>query len=440
MSTTRRRFTATLGFWSLVALVAGLTLGIYGFETGNSGIAGLAKAVQPLGVLWLNALQMAVVPLVVMQLLTAIAGNGNGSSVGSVGKKAFVLILVTLGTLAVASFFVSAPLVRLYSISPESVNAIRDSVLIPTSALEAADRTPTAIGDWLQSLVPTNALEAVARGELLQILFVTVIFGLAVNKLPEEQRKPLAQVFKAVSEAVLILIRWILLGTPVGVFALIVGLALGTGAEAVGLLGAYVMMSYGLMLFFTLAMYPVTALLGRVSITAFAKAAAAPQLVGLSTRSSLASMPAQIDSGQKYLGFGATTSGFTVPLCVTLLKVSSASGAPLRLLFLAHIFGVTLSFTQLLTFTITILLISFTTLGIPLGGAAFKTLPAFVAVGIPVEGVVILQAAKDIRDYGITVVNTTGQFAAATILSRGDRERKGGTELGALSVPSPAEV
>ncbi len=146
MSTTRRRFTATLGFWSLVALVAGLSLGIYGFETGSGAIAGLARGVQPLGVLWLNALQMAVVPLVVMQLLTAIAGNGNGTSVGSVGKKAFVLILVTLGTLAVASFFVSAPIVRLYSISSETVNAIRDSVLIPTSALEAADRAPAARG------------------------------------------------------------------------------------------------------------------------------------------------------------------------------------------------------------------------------------------------------------------------------------------------------
>ena len=144
----------------MVALAAGLTLGIYGFETQSEGVAGLARAVQPLGVLWLNALQMAVVPLVVMQLLTAIAGNGNGSSVGAVGKRAVVLIVALLGALSVASFFVSAPLVSLYSASPETVEAIRASVLVPTSVLEAADRVPLTIGEWVQGLVPSNALGA----------------------------------------------------------------------------------------------------------------------------------------------------------------------------------------------------------------------------------------------------------------------------------------
>ncbi len=76
---------------------------------------------------------------------------------------------------------------------------------------------------------------------------------------------------------------------------------------------------------------------------------------------------------------------------------------------------------NLILLIITILLISFTALGIPNGGAAFRTLPAYLAVGIPVEGLVILQAVKDINDYGDTLANTTGQFAAATILSRGDR-------------------
>jgi proton glutamate symport protein len=439
VTTTPRRFTATLGFWSLVALVAGLVLGIYGFETGSRGVAGLARAVQPLGVLWLNALQMAVVPLVVMQLLTAISGNGNGTSVGSTGKRTVALIVIMLSTLAVAGYFVAAPLVRLYSVSPEIVDAIRESVLIPSSALEAAGRAPPTLGEWVQGLVPSNALEALVRGDLIQILFVTVILGLAVNRLPEELRRPLAKVFRALSEAFLIVIRWILVATPVGVFALIIGLALGTGTGAVGLLGTYVLMANGVLLFFVFALYPVTAFLGKVSIAAFAKAAAAPQLIGLSTRSSLASMPAQIESGQRHLGFGATTSGFTVPLCVTALKIQTAFGNQLRLLFLAHIFGVTIGPAQFLTFSITILLISFTSLGIPNGGAAFRPLPAYLAVGIPVEGLVILQAVKDINDYGATMANTTGQMAAATILSRGDREPKRQVSQTPQVAPAPAE-
>jgi Na+/H+-dicarboxylate symporter len=380
---------------------------------------------------------MAVVPLVVMQLLTAISGNGNGSSVGTAGRRFVVLVVVMFCGLAIASFLISAPLVRLYSVSAETVQTIRESVLIPTTAMDAVSRTPATTAEWLQGLVPTNVLEAAARGDLIQILFVTVMFGLAVNRLPEEQRQPLARAFRALSEAILILVRWILLLTPVGVFALIVGFALGTGADAVGLLGAYVLMNLGVLFILVLSLYPLTAALGKVSISAFARAAAYPQLVGFSTRSSLASLPAQIERGKATLGFGPTTAGFTVPLCVAVLKVSSAIGGPLRLLFLAHVFGVTLSFSQLLTFTITILLISLTTIGIPRGGAAFRSLPAFVAVGIPVEGLVILQAVKDLRDYGITVANTTGQLAAATILSTADRapERKPTTQP--IITPSP---
>jgi Na+/H+-dicarboxylate symporter len=427
-----------MGFWSLVALVAGLGLGLYGYEAGSPGIAALARAVQPLGGIWLNALQMAVVPLVVMQLLTAISGNGNGATVGQAGRSFVVLVVVLLSALAVASFLISAPVVRLYSVSGETVQAIRDSVLIPATAMDAADRAPATMGEWLQGLVPKNILEAAARGEIIQILLVTVVFGLAVNRLPEEQRRPLARAFRAVSEAILIMIRWILLLTPLGVFALIVGLALGTGADAVGLLGVYVVMNLGIVFFLVLCLYPLTALLGKVSLSAFARAAAYPQLVGLSTRSSLASMPAQIERGKALLGFGPTTAGFTVPLCVAVIKVSTVIGGPFRLLFLAQVFGVTLTFSQLLTFTITILLISFTTLGIPNGGASFRSLPAFVAVGIPVEGLVILQAVKDMRDYGITVANTTGQLAAATILSRADREPQPQATPKPIITPSPA--
>lgn len=423
MEATKRRSSATFGLLSFIALALGLALGVFGYETGNPAVIWLAEALQPLGVLWLNALQLAVLPLVVLQLLHAICGNGNGHSLARVGRRTVLTIVLMAGGFGIASLFVSAPIVGLYSISPETVDAVRESVIIPTAA-QARTGTdfPSTLGGWLVSLVPTNIVSAALRGDLIQILLITVVFGLATNKLPEERRKPLTALFAAGADAVMVIVRWILVATPVGVFALVMGLALGTGSQAVGLLGAFVLMNQGVLLIFILALYPISVFLGRVSLKAFARAAAGPQLVAVTTRSSIASMPAQIESGKKYLGFGATTSGFVVPLLVSTLKIQSTIQNATRVLFLAHIFGVSLNFQQLGTFMVAILLISFSTLGVPSGGSAFRTLPAYVAIGIPVEGLVLLQAIKDLSDYGYTLANTTGQFSAATILSRGDRQ------------------
>jgi Na+/H+-dicarboxylate symporter len=266
-------------------------------------------------------------------------------------------------------------------------------------------------------------METAVRGDLIQILLVTVVFGLAVAKLPEERRRPLAEVFKAGAEAVLIVVRWILVATPVGVFAMVVGFALNTGSQAIGVLGSFVLLYNGVTILFILLSYPLASFLGRVGVREFARAAIQPQLVAVSTRSSIASLPAQVESGRAKLGFGPTTSGFLIPLLVSIFKLSNPTWGATRVLFLAAIFGVDLTLGQFVAFTLSFLIIGLTVVGVPNGGAAFRTLPAFVAVGIPVEGLVLLHTVRDLNDYSSTVANTTGQFAAATILSSGDRAR-----------------
>jgi Na+/H+-dicarboxylate symporter len=184
---------------------------------------------------------------------------------------------------------------------------------------------------------------------------------------------------------------------------------------------AFLVINQGIQLLVVLSLYPAAAVLGGVGLWTFAKAVAPVQLVAVSTRSSLSTMPVQIESGRKHLSFGPRTTGFLVPLCVTLFKITALVSHPARLLFLAHVFGVSLSPGQVVTFLLTILLINFGALGIPRGSIPFQTLPAYAAVGIPLEGFIILQASNDLEDYPDTVANATGMFAAATALSRGDR-------------------
>jgi Na+/H+-dicarboxylate symporter len=111
---------------------------------------------------------------------------------------------------------------------------------------------------------------------------------------------------------------------------------------------------------------------------------------------------------------------------VTVFKVQSAFINPFRFVFLAHVFGVSITFSEFVAFALTMMLISFTSLGVPNGGSSFRVLPAFLAMGIPVEGVVMTTAMKDFLDHAFTLANTSGQFAGATILSRAEREGAGG--------------
>ena len=224
--------------------------------------------------------------------------------------------------------------------------------------IERSDRRRLShSGEWLTGLIPSNVFEAFLNGQIIQVLIITIVFGLAVGQIPEESREVLAGLFSTINDALMQLVRWIRVGMPVGVFALMLGLALSTGVSAAGIVVAFIFMSQGIQLLVVLALYPVAAVMGGVSIRRFAKAVAPVQLVAVSTRSSLASMPVQVESGIKNLGFGPETTSVLVPLAVTLFKLTALTADPVRLLLLAHVFGISLTPGQIVTFLLSVLLL-----------------------------------------------------------------------------------
>jgi Na+/H+-dicarboxylate symporter len=153
----------------------------------------------------------------------------------------------------------------------------------------------------------------------------------------------------------------------------------------------------------------------------FARAAAPAQLVAASTRSSLASLPALVDGGTRALGLSEAATGFLLPLSVSTFKLNRTLSAVLKVLFLAHVFGIDIPPARMAAFIATVVILSFTALGVPGGGGAFKTLPAYLAAGVPLEGIIILEAADAIPDIFKTVLNVTGDLAVAVLLTRGER-------------------
>jgi proton glutamate symport protein len=397
---------------SLAALSAGLVLGVLGQRSGSSVIAGLAAALEPFGNIWVAALQLLVLPLVITHVLAAVVGAGDRESVGSLGGRALALFL---GLLAVAGLFTvvaAPPLIRL--LAPAAPNL---DVAVPAAAAAQASGGDASLAGWLSALVPTNIFEAAARGDLLPILLFTALFGVAVRRLDEQYRDPMRRVFQGAAEAMLTCVRWILIVTPIAVFILTLSFSLQAGGAGAQMLAAFALVVSALMLLFTALLYPLSALLGGTGITAFARAVAPAQLVAVSTRSSLASLPALVDGARTHLRLPASATSFVLPLSVSVFKLNRTISSPVKLLFLAHVYQVSITPQTMVVFVLTVMLLSFTSAGIPSGGVAFKTLPVYLAAGVPIEGVIILEAVETIPDIFKTLLNVTGDMSVATILT-----------------------
>jgi len=400
--------------WSLLALALALALGMWGHLSGAPAFATLDRILKPIGALWMAALQMAVLPLVILKLLAAIVGAPSSDSVGKLGLRTLLLFVAMLVAAGVFTLLLAPPMVALYDADPATIASLRSTVELP----EIENAAPISLSAWVTGLLPRNLFAAATRGDLFPILLFTAVFGIAVTRLPEEKRLPVATLFQGLSAAMLTVIRWILIGTPVGVFALTYPTALRAGAGAAGMLGAFIVLVSALLLLATLLLYPVTALFGRISIRRFARAVAPAQLVAVSTRSSIASLPALIEGGTEHLRLPVTATGFVLPLTVAVFKVNRTISSTAKLLFIAHLYDIPLSAQTIVAFLATVVLLSFSSVGVPDGGTAFATVPAYLAAGLPLEAVIVFEATTTIPDIFKTLLNVTGDMSAAAMLSR----------------------
>jgi Na+/H+-dicarboxylate symporter len=410
----------TITVWSLIALGLGLGLGALGHGSPAAGFSILGDVVEPLGQLWVSALQMTVLPLVVVYLLAAIVGAGGEDSLGGLGTRAVGLFIGLLVLAGIFTLVATPPLIAAAAPEPGAFAQLQATTKVPQAARDAAAAGATSVGGWIATLLPSNLFVAATRGDVLSLLLFSVLLALAIRQLRDEQRNPLQTGAESLTAALLILVRWLLVATPIGVFALSYGLGRESGLGALGVLGGLVALQCGLMVAFTLLLYPISAVLGRVSIGAFARAILPAQIVALTTRSSIASLPALVEVAHK-LRLPASATTFVLPLTVSLFKVNRTISSTSKLLFLAHVYGIPLTASTIATFVATVVVMSFSSAGLPGGGAAFKTLPAYIAAGLPIEGIVLAEAVETIPDIFKTVLNVTGDLSAATLLSRAHR-------------------
>lgn len=404
----------------LIALALGMALGIVISTAQSPALSALVPIVEPLGTLWINAIRMTVVPLVMGSIIVGVTSAPDARTIGRIGTRALVFFLVTLVVAATFSAVVTPPLMALIPLDPAAVAALRESGASAASAAsESVKKIPT-FAQWLTDLVPVNPVKAAADGAMLPLIVFSVFFGLAITRLTPDGRDLMTRFFRGISDAALTLVRWVLAAAPIGVFALAVSLAAKLGLSAAGALVGYIVVTAVVLTVFAIVfLYPLAVIGGRTRLGDFTRAAFPAQAVAFSARSSLAALPAMMESARSRLRLPEGITNFFLPLAASTFRVGGALGLTTGVVFIARLYGIDLAPSQMATIILTVVLTTFSVPGIP-AGSIIVMVPVLLAAGLPVEGMGILLGVDTIPDMFRTTANVTGDMVASTVLGRGE--------------------
>lgn len=405
----------SLSLQILIGLGLGLSFGVFTSIYDSSFLNTLSNWSEPIGKLWVNSIRMTVIPLLVSLLITSIAGPKNASSAARLGLKSFGFFVVTIVISSLITFILAPLLLSIFSIAPQ----VSQELLIKTDAAMITSSQLPPFKDWFVGLVPANPVKAAAENAILPLLVFTVLFASALLKIKNHQREIIIGFFDAVKETMFVLISWIMSLAPLGIFALVFPLSATLGLSAITALGSFILIACGLIVLVTLLLYPLATYAGKLPLKDFVRIIAPVQVIGFSTRSSLAALPATFAATEK-LGISNNTSGVVLPFAVTLFKFASPTARITGTYFIASLYGIDLGIVQLMVIAIAISVLSFYSPGIPSGGLLIIA-PVYLTLGLPVEGIGLLIAVDLIIDMFITASNVTANITAAAFLSRFDR-------------------
>ena len=403
---------------ALIALVVGLLAGAtLASSSAPATLDRIVGILEPIGTLWVNAVRMTIVPLVVSMLIVAVASSESLRSMGRLGGSALLFFLTTLAVIGLYTALLAPPLLAGLTIDPQAAASLRATAASSSQQVVATVRGMGGIAQRLVELVPPNPVRAAADGTMLPLIVFTVIFGAALSRIPAELRETPVRFFRATSEAMLVVIRWVFVAAPIGVFALAVVVGARLGYTAVAAVGYYVGVFAILVLGVLLLVYIAAVVIGRVPLRRFATAVAPAQVIALGSRSSSAALPAMIEAARDVLRLPTPIISFVLPTAVAIFRVSVPISFVLGALFLGKLYGVELDAAQIATLTVLSVLLSLSVPPVP-SGSLFLMAPVFAELGIPVEGVAILIAIDVIPDLMKTATIVTAHMASAVVVAR----------------------
>ncbi len=400
--------TTKIIIWMIAGLLLGSLINIFAYDVAliqNYLVHGLFHVV---GTIFINLLKMLVVPLVTFSLICGVCGIGDVKKLGRVGIKAFGLFLLTT-TLAIS-------LALLVSVT---INPGKDFNLTQSAQTEFVAPEPPPITQVFIDLVPSNPVTAFAEGNMLQIIFFTILFAICLLMVGERGRT-LIDGAEKLNDVMLQVVNVVMSIAPYGVFALMAKNFALQGIDLIlPMIGYFGIVILVLICHVTGTLMLLLKFLGRISPNQFLKKMRTAQVFAFSTSSSNATIPVTLRTVERRMGVDNSTASFVVPFGATINMDGTAIMQGVATVFIANIYGIELGLTGYLTVIGMSVLASIGTAGVP-GVGLIMLAMVFNQVGLPVEGIALIMGVDRLLDMLRTAANVTGDAVVTMIVARSE--------------------
>lgn len=398
----------------LVAMALGIVVGLIINLTGinNEGsfvseyvVGGLFYIV---GKMFITALKMLVVPLVFFSLIAGVLGIGDIRKLGSVGLKSFGLYMLTTAIAIATAIGLAAVVIPFFS--------------TPTaSAVAFTGKEAPPISDVLINIIPDNVINAFATGNMLQIIFFSILLGISLLMVGKKAQG-LAEGVEVMNEAMMNMVNIVMSVAPYAVFALLAKAVAELGIDLLAQLAVYVVVLIAALLFhlFGTLMF-ILKLFSGLSPKLFLPKIRDAQVFAFSTASSNATIPVTLRSVTKRMGVDNSVASFTVPFGATINMDGTAIMQGVATVFIANVYNVDLGISGYLTVILMSVLASIGTAGVPGVGLIMLSM-VFVQVGLPVEGIGLILGVDRLLDMVRTSVNVTGDAVVTCVVAKSEDE------------------
>jgi proton glutamate symport protein len=391
-----------------IGLVVGIVIGVVwpsSTDAAGAHVAGFAEGIKPIADTFLRMIKMIIAPLLFSTLVIGIAGTGDLKAMGRIGLKALIYFEVA----TTIALFLGLGIVNVFK------PGAGVQVTVSQSIADIASKKPLTGWELLTHLFPTSVVQAMAEGEILQLVVFSIFFGIAVAAIGK-RGQPIIDLLEATAQAMFKFTGYVMLFAPFGVMAAIAATVGKMGLGILVTLGKLVLLMYGGLIVFAFVVLGAVSVIIRVPFLTFIRAVREPFLIAFTTASSEAALPKALEVMERFgcpkniVGLVLPT-GYSFNLDGTTLYLSLAS------VFVAQLFGVEMSIGQQLFMMLTLMLTSKGVAGVP--RAALVVLTATLGqFKLPLEGAAILLAIDQIMDMGRTAVNVMGNCIATAVVAR----------------------
>jgi DAACS family dicarboxylate/amino acid:cation (Na+ or H+) symporter len=403
----------------LIGLLAGAAVGVAAnIIVGAENIQGVVTNVtEPIGRMWLSALIMIVIPLILATLSLGVAGLGDLKKLGRIG------LITIVSFLALTAVSTTLGLIAMNTVQPGAgLDPQVKAQLMEAYKGEAQGAMGLAEGkfgiDLFVRIIPRNPIQAMANGEMLAVIFVALMIGVAMTIIPREKAEPMIRFMESLGHIVIAIIGIVMKFAPIGVFCLIFGVTARFGYDLLLNLLKYVLTVIGSLAFFLIVGYSVfLRFISGWKPRDFFRRVRLVMITAFSTSSSNATLPTTMQVAEENLGIPREVSGFVLPLGATMNMNGTALYEGATVLFLAQVFGVHLSLSAQLIVVLMSVVTAIGVAGVP-GGSIPLLMMVLGLVGVPMEGIAIILGVDRILDMCRTVLNVTGDLVTATVVNR----------------------